>query len=171
MQKRVSNHRERAILGIKTKLYDYIRWLWKNGDDFEIKKVFEVPLRHWEWFEITTIKLYREHGYKLTNLANGGRAPTCTPEFCQRMSERCKGRTFSLETLRRMSEAKKGKTPWNKGIKTGQISPMKNPETVARAVATRRANGNYVTSEETREKMCKAKIGFIPWNKGMRKNG
>ena len=49
------------------------------------------------------------------------------------------------------------------------IRPMKNPETVRKVVETRRKNGNYVFSEETREKMRQAKLGVTPWNKGKRK--
>lgn len=46
-----------------------------------------------------------------------------------------KGHTFSDDVLRKMSQAKKGKSSWNKGLKgynSGDKNPMKRPEVAAK---------------------------------------
>lgn len=68
----------------------------------------------------------------------------------KRLSIALKGRVISDEWKRKISEAHKGKAPWNKG---------KNMEYKLWP------NGR-VFSEETRAKMSKARIGKDPWNKG-----
>ena len=58
---------------------------------------------------------------------------------------------FSEETIKKMSDAKKGKTPWMKGKKHTEESLMK----------MREAQKNKVISQETREKLSKAGIGRV----------
>jgi hypothetical protein len=96
------------------------------------------------------IAYYRSEGCTLTNLTDGGMGLSGMkrpPEFGQLMSEKLKGRKFSDESRRRMSEGQKkrekktpasafqnGHRPWNREKKD-------------------------CFSEETREKMRQAKLG------------
>lgn len=76
--------------------------------------------------EVWYIREYRDIiGYDLCNINDGG-----------------EGNTHSKETRKKLSEARKGKEPWNKGKKG------KSP------------------TEETRKKMSEANKGKPPWNKG-----
>jgi len=75
--------------------------------------------------------------------------PMWKPEVREKVSKALKGRVFSEETRRKLSEAKKGKTPWNKGVK-GYHTSLKGRK----------------RSEEFRKKISEATKGRIPWNKG-----
>ena len=61
---------------------------------------------------------------------------------------------FPEELRRKMSEAHKGQTSWNKGKKLSEEHKCKLREAK-----------KYI-SDETRKKMSEAKKGHIPWNKG-----
>ena len=71
------------------------------------------------------------HGY---NLRTGGRGGACLEE-----------------TKQKISEANKGKTPWNKGRKGVQPSSMKGKK----------------HTDESRLKMSENRKGYTPWNKGI----
>ena len=71
------------------------------------------------------------HGY---NLRTGGRGGAC-----------------SEETKQKISEANKGKTPWNKGKKGVQPPSMKGRK----------------HTDESRLKMSENRKGYTPWNKGI----
>ena len=62
-----------------------------------------------------------------------------------------KGRKLSEETKRRISRARKGKSPWNKGKKFGK---RQVPRTF---------------SEQARKNISEGCKGRIPWNKGLKK--
>jgi hypothetical protein len=76
---------------------------------------------------------------------------THTPEECLRISERNKGRVFTEEWKKKISEAKKGKKTgqivWNKGLKTGH-NPNNNSS---------RMLGKH-HSEETKQKMRESQL-------------
>lgn len=98
---------------------------------------------------------------------------------------------ISEETRKKMSNAAKGRTPWNKGIK-GSIPWNKGltkedervRKNVEKAVETRKQNGGWVpwnkglTKEDDRvrknvEKAVKTRNengGWVPWNKGRKKS-
>jgi len=78
--------------------------------------------------------------------------PMWKPEVREKVSKALKGRVFSEETRRKLSEEKKGKTPWNKEVK-GYHTSLKGRK----------------RSEEFRKKLIEATEGCIPWNKGSKK--
>lgn len=99
--------------------------------------------------EMTLIALYDsvENGYNITKGGEGTIGIVISKEGRRRMSELFKGKrmspetefknghTFTQEVLQKMSEAKKGKPSWNKGIKgynAGEDNVMKRPEVRAK---------------------------------------
>ncbi len=60
-----------------------------------------------------------------------------------------KRKQISEATRQKISEARKGKSPWNKGLKTGTHKGCKH-------------------TEESKQKMSEARKGRIPWNKGLK---
>ena len=92
-------------------------------------------------------------------------------ESRRKMSEARKGKVpwnkgkhgiYSEESRIKMSEARKGKVPWNKG-KKGLLVPW-NKGKKGLQVAW---NKGKTLSEETRIKMSEARKGKVPWNKGI----
>ena len=112
-----------------------------------------------------TIRYYQELGYDLKNVAPGGIAPKPSEESNRKISEALRGRPLSAEHRAKLSAAKKGKAPHNKGKKTGQLSPTKSPE--VRAKLSSALRGRKFTSEWLK-KMSDAKKGKPPHNKGKR---
>ena len=61
----------------------------------------------------------REKGYNLSEGGGCSAGMKRSQEFCKHQSELKKGTVFSAETRKKMSEAKKGVVPWNKGKHPG----------------------------------------------------
>ena len=78
----------------------------------------------------------------LCNKDRGYLSKRCANQLCKSCSGKISHSTVSAETRKKMSLAKRGKNPWNKG-KQG-------------------------VSSHTRQKMQTAKIGYIPPNKGIK---
>lgn len=165
VQRRWQQHRDNARNGHKGKLYTYIRKLWREGDDFRAVCVHEVPDEVWGIYEVETIRYYQELGYDLKNIAPGGIAPKPSEESNRKISEAMKGRPLSADHRAKLSAAKKGKPPHNKGKKTGQTSPSKRPEVRVKLSAA--LKGRKFTPEWL-QKMSAAKKGKPPSNKGER---
>ncbi len=60
-----------------------------------------------------------KHGYNLTLGGDGMLGYKCSDELRRAKSDRMKGIVFSEETRKKMSEAKRGYIPWNKGKHPG----------------------------------------------------
>jgi hypothetical protein len=57
---------------------------------------------------------------KMSENGKGKKMPPRTDEYRKMLAERMKNRHISDKTLIKMSESKKGKEPWNKGLKGRQ---------------------------------------------------
>ena len=66
------------------------------------------------------VKVSEEIRKKMSENGKGKKMPPRTDEYRKMLSGRMKNRDISDETLTKMSESKKGKTPWNKGLKGKQ---------------------------------------------------
>lgn len=77
----------------------------------------------------------------------------------------------SNETRKKISEANKGRIPWNKGIPCSENTKKKisesnkNPSEKTRKKMSNSAKGKTM-SDEARKKMSKAHKGQVAWNKG-----
>ena len=91
--------------------------------------------------EIYYIKQYGKKcsGGILINLTEGGEGAKHNEETRKKLSLSKTGTKASEETKRKMSAARIGR--------------KNSPESIAKAVETRKANGSYIPSEETRKKM------------------
>ena len=106
---------------------------------------------------------------------------------------------FSEETKKKLSEARKGRMPWNKGkkwsnpngsitltgrtrifseehckhiseAKKGKTSKISTEGLERKRQATIKSNKTRIISLETRKKMSESLKGHIPWNKGLKMN-
>lgn len=95
-----------------------------------------------------------KNGYNMTAGGEGTRGYTHTQEYKDKMSALNKGKVYSEETLRRMSEAKKGKKP---KVTERTIAGYK--------IVSEKAKGRKF-SDEHRANLSKALKGREPWCKG-----
>jgi len=65
--------------------------------------------------EIEYIQFYKNNGFKLLNIADGGRGGLISEETRQKLSKAQKGKKHSLETRQKMSKSRIGKTSGRKG--------------------------------------------------------
>lgn len=111
--------------------------------------------------EMTLIELYDsvENGYNITKGGEGAMGIVISEEECRRRSEMFKGKrmspetefknghTFTPEMLQKMSDAKKGNPPWNKGLKgyhSGEDNVMKRLEVRAKFKGAKNASARKV---------------------------
>jgi hypothetical protein len=96
--------------------------------------------------EIYYIKQYGQKcdGGILINMTQGGEGGKHNEESRKKLSLSKTGTKASEETKRKMSAARIGR--------------KNSPESIAKSVETRRANGSYIPSEETRKKMSEVAI-------------
>lgn len=99
-----------------------------------------------------------DNGYNMTLGGEGTRGFFHTDEYKEHMRELFTGRTFSDETLQKMSDAKRGKP-----------APYKSEEAkiAAHKKTAEKLKGRKFTDEH-RKKLSKAKKGKSTWNKGMK---
>ena len=111
--------------------------------------------------EMILIALYDsvENGYNITKGGEGTVGIVMSEEECKRRSEAFKGQhmspqtefknghTFTPEVLQKLSDAKKGKPSWNKGLKgfnAGEKNVMKRPEVRAKFKGAKNASARKV---------------------------
>lgn len=113
--------------------------------------------------EQEAISLYRKRGYILANLTDGGEGPS--------------GRKHSPETIEKLSLKKQGYIPYNKGIKTGPLSPehrekIKNAMLGRTITASAReklsaAHKGKKKTDAAKKAMSEAKKGKVSNRKGV----
>ena len=161
---------------------------WNNGKNYSINTPFGKAIEKYKWenikheildtnldeFEAKCLEEYYIFSFRTFvgfsdcngyNCTLGGEGTVCcepwnkgkhfSPETCKKISESNKGRQspnkgkhFSPETCKKISESNKGKTAWNKG-KTGW-------------------NKGHITTEETRRKQSEAMKGKPSPRKGIK---
>ncbi len=169
LEKRIRNHWENRF-----KLDYYVhRWLRKLSFLPQVIILEECTQRNWQSKERYWIRLFRSVGIlKLTNLTDGGEGTTGyihteehkenirralmgnsnsygmrhSQKTRRRISESRKGIVFSKGHCCRISKARKGYTPWNKGISTG-------PRTQETRIKISNSHVGRRKSEETKIRM------------------
>jgi hypothetical protein len=108
--------------------------------------------------------------YLMTNTRNYNYKLSCKEyeniksKHCEYLSTLFKGRIFSDEWKRKLSEAKIGFIPWNKGSILTE-DQKQNHKGFNKGHTT--WNKGIPMSEEQRNKMSVSRKGRIPWNKGL----
>ena len=89
--------------------YKNAYWIKKHSNEIEILLIEDgiLSLDDANKKEIEYIRLFKSFGANLNNLTNGG--------------DGTQGIIFTDEHRKKLSEARKGKTPWNKGIKEHKL--------------------------------------------------
>jgi hypothetical protein len=105
IETRLSEHVSHSNKGRYKNAY----WVKKHSNDIEIVLLEDsIPsLEEANKKEIEYIKLFKSFGAKLNNLTNGG--------------DGTQGIKFTDEHRKKLSDKKKGKDPWNKGLKEHKL--------------------------------------------------
>lgn len=110
---RIRTHIHQARMGYENSLKaEWIRELLSSGKS-PLLKVVESGSGPWEHIEERWISSLRQSGCNLTNMSTGGKGSAglkASPEACEKRSAAMKGRFFSEEHRRKISEAKRGAT-------------------------------------------------------------
>jgi group I intron endonuclease len=127
------------------------------------------------------IKFYRAKGkiYNMTDGGEGGGSNPCNI-IREKISKIHRGKHYSLEFRKKMSEVRKGKTTWMKGKHHSEESNQKNRIAhIGKKLSAERIEKlkNHIPwnknlkncfTEATRLKMSESHKGKIPWNKGLK---
>jgi hypothetical protein len=161
----------------------------KYGIDKHVKRVLFLAYSKEEANEIEEMLIAqgRARGELLMNIAKGGDGGLTrgvgwhhSEEIRQKISEAQKGKIISEESIKRMSESHRGKSPWNKGLSGVYKASQETREKLSAIRKGRKisaeqieklriANKGKKPSPETIEKMreTKRKNKKPPWNKGI----
>lgn len=165
LKDRICNHVYNAKKGIKWHVYNWIRHLWDEGQDFSYK-VIEVCNREiWSERECYWIDHYKKSGHKLTNKTAGGEGTPgriCSEETKARIGKANKGRQTALgrvlkeETKKKISENHIGITLKNSKVGvTGYkyVSTLKGKYRVCipNGDGTRHIKLGFLTPEEAND--------------------
>lgn len=154
-QRRYSQHRYEAT---HTKSYknNWFLSLLLIGIDPQMVVIDECDKDEWEFFEQWYIDVFKAWGFKLTNLTNGGKGVAgyvCSKEERMIRSERAK-KIFSKEICKKGGLKGKGRVHTEKAKKHFSIAAKKrgiSPETRLKMIESRKRNGNYSKSEQTKK--------------------
>ena len=136
---------------------DHLQRAWKkygeNAFSFYVLELCDLEsLSDRERFYIAKFDTLR-NGYNMTEGGDGTRGYEHTEDYKRHMSELYAGRTFSQDTLRKMSEVKRGVTP-----------EMTQARLDGYKIVSQKLKGKPF-SEEHKAKLSAAKKGCTPWNK------
>lgn len=136
------------------KLFYSIKKYGYNNHKFEIlftfpENVYQEVLDH---YEIAYIKQYKDNGFKMLNIKEGGKAGKHSEETKQKISKVQKGKILSEETKKKMSQSRKGSLHWNYGNKM-------NPESIKKISNSRKGKKTWMFGKKhTEESMNKKRI-------------
>ena len=165
-QDRIRNHVAAARRGSNYTLHRAIR---KHGwDNFIVcwlhyKSLPKHKCDSYEAFYIlANDAMNPKKGYNMTSGGEGS-IPNEVVREKKRIAQT--GKKYPEESRKRMSESRKGKIPWNKGIPWPEEIKIK----IGEANKGREAPNKGIPHEqETKDKISKANKGKIPWSKGKR---
>lgn len=130
--KRLIRHVWDAQRGTVTHKCSWLRQLLSEGLMPNLIVLEIVPIDDWPIAESRWIKTGRRNGWPLTNLTDGGDGLT--------------GFVFSEASRRKLSEAQRGKTPWNKG----KPSPFRGLPGRPHSIETRKKIGDVQRGKKRR---------------------
>jgi hypothetical protein len=139
-------------------------WMRKHGDQV-IPIVVQSGI---SWadaisLEILTIANLRSSGVKLLNMTDGGEGiPNMSEESLEKLRKKSTGRLHTPEAKKKMSDAKKGKQPWNKGV------PMSDQ---AKQKLSEKKKGVSCHTDESRRKISESSLGRTHTEEARRKIG
>jgi len=120
LKKRLRGHVQESRKYNKTHKHKWIRKLLSRDLKPLIKGVKKVTMHNWVEWEKHYIKGYKKFGFDLVNGTEGGEGVTMTPETRRKIGLKSKGRKHTVETIKKMSLAKLGRTgidcPNSKGL-------------------------------------------------------
>lgn len=123
---RLNQHKRNARLGVKTPLCDLLR-KYINTGKIEIDILEVVDNTNWKEREIFYIKKFRDDGYRLVNITDGGDGTRLVGD-----QNGMHGRSHTPESIDKMKANRSGISPWNKGVSGYKILNKVNPEGKAR---------------------------------------
>lgn len=158
IEKRWTQHRQKLRAG--THYNDHLQRAWNQYGEsaflfYVVELCDEQSLDAREIHYIDALSAF-ENGYNMTKGGDGTRGCLHTDEYKERMRKIFTGRTFSEETLKKMSAAKKG-------IKQTETEAR----TAGRKIVSEKLKGRK-HSEEHRRNNSEAHKGKPAWNKGMK---
>jgi hypothetical protein len=145
-EKRLDTHKGHMKYGRKTHVYNWMRKVYSSGNSV-VCICIESNLSWQESAnrEVYWIKFYKEKGYDLTNISNGGDGSL----------------SVSQETKDLMSKNRKGKSPspqCHDAARHANIGRVKTQEERAKLSA---AHTGKIYTQETKDRISKAKKGTI----------
>ena len=116
----------------------------------QLEVLDEVPESEWEFFEKAYIKVYREAGYNLVNVTDGGEGVTMTLEIREKLRISALGNSRALGAVRSKETREK--------IRNFQTGKHHSPEAKEKMSKSHRGKTH---SLETLEKMRLPQIGKV----------
>lgn len=117
----------------KTPVYDWINNLLKNNLSPKVIILETVSIEAWKETETKIIKKYREQGFRLLNIANGGDEPFCSKEVRAKNGKNNAAMIHNDPKKHRIWELKK-----NIGLSLKQGYVKESTKVKLRALAVRR---------------------------------
>lgn len=177
--------KNRAYDLIRNRNLHYLNIVAKHGAENILVEIYSCESEEEAFLkEIDLIKSMRQLGFNVSNKTNGGEGPSGmihTAESRNKMSVARKGRTFTDEHRRKISESLTGrKRPpfsqeWRDKLAEKSSQHRHSAEALLKISESQKGNKHALglirgpMSDETKAKLSAIRKGSIPWNKGLRK--
>lgn len=169
--KALEKRKKQHIMESKERKFHFHKAIQKWGENsFDWEVLFtaqdQKELNEKEIFFIKQYDTYK-NGYNQTKGGEGQLGWVPSEETRKLWSEQRKGRKRSPESIRKQSEAMKGRKPWNTGLSLTEEHKRKMSKAMK---GTRLGEKNPMYgkkhSEERKKKISEKLKGRVPWNKG-----